>query len=353
MRHWLLVIGATVMLGGVVAGTVLVWASAAKRPASDRRLPPATARVTRTTLVETKTVTGTLRYGDPTPIRAIGPGMLTWIAPVGSTVKRGEPLFKVDERPVVELYGSVPLYRTLRVGAVGADVRQLQENLSQLGYQGFTVDGTYTAADAAAVRKWQTDIGLPPIGTVDVGQAVFVPGAVRIAVQIARLGDLIDQRGAQVLGYTSTTSLVSVQLNVADQALAVKGRKVTVTVPGRKAMEWEISDVGTVITAQKDAGQTGQKDARIEVTVTIADQEALGPLNAAPVDVAFVSDEREDVLTVPVAALLALAKGGYGVEIVDGNATRIVAVRTGLFAAGRVEISGDGINEGTTVGVPN
>jgi len=86
--------------------------------------------------------------------------------------------------------------------------------------------------------------------------------------------------------------------------------------------------------------------------VTIADQGALGSLDAAPVDVDLVSEERKDVLAVPVAALLALTDGGYGVEIVDGDTTRVVAVKIGMFAAGRVEISGEGIAEGVTVGVP-
>jgi membrane fusion protein, multidrug efflux system len=86
-----------------------------------------------------------------------------------------------------------------------------------------------------------------------------------------------------------------------------------------------------------------------EVTVTIADQAALGALEAAPVDVGFISATRADVLTVPVAALLALAEGGYGVEIVEGNT---VTVKTGMFADGRVEVSGDAISEGMLVGVP-
>jgi hypothetical protein len=54
-----------------------------------------------------------------------------------------------------------------------------------------------------------------------------------------------------------------------------------------------------------------------------------------------------------VAALLALAEGGYGVEVVDGASTRIVAVETGLFAGGQVEVSGGGLAEGTVVGVPS
>jgi len=59
------------------------------------------------------------------------------------------------------------------------------------------------------------------------------------------------------------------------------------------------------------------------------------------------------VLTVPVAALLALAEGGYGLEVVDGGRSSITAVETGLFADGRVEVSGSGIAAGTTVGVPS
>jgi len=58
------------------------------------------------------------------------------------------------------------------------------------------------------------------------------------------------------------------------------------------------------------------------------------------------------VLTVPVAALLALSEGGYGVQVVSGGTSHIVAVQVGMFAGGRVEISGAGIDVGTLVGVP-
>jgi multidrug efflux system membrane fusion protein len=357
MRRRLLVTGAAaVILGAAVAGVVLAWRWAATTPAAnpDLALPPATAEVVRTTLVETRTVSGTLGYGEPAPINASMSGTLTWIAPVGSTVERGEQLFRVDERPVVALYGAVPMYRTLDDGIEGADVQQLQENLAELGYTGFTVADVFTPATAEAVRTWQSDLGLPTIGTVEPGQVVFTPGAVRIAEHTARVGDLLGERGVPVLSYTGTTRLVTVELEVADQALAVDGGEVSVTIPGREAVEGEISQIGTVVMAPEEAAaeDAAPEDARIEVTVTIADQEALGSLDAAPVDVDFVSQEREDVLAVPVAALLALAEGGFGVQVVDGETTRIVAVETGMFAAGRVEVSGEGIAEGVTVGVP-
>lgn len=351
-RKLLIAIAAVVILGVAVAGWIQAWVSAAKQPAASTALPPATAMIIKTTLVETRTLPGTLGYGDPVPVTGTVAGTLTWIAPVGSIVKRGEPLFNVDERPVVALYGSVPLYRTLRDNVAGAthgtDIRQLKENLAELGYTGFTVDDTYTSAAAAAVRTWQADLGLPETGTVEPGQVVFTPATVRIAEHTARVGDILGERGVPVLTYTDTTRLVTIGLDVANQALAVEGRKVTVKVPGREEAEGKISKVGTVIT-----GGANQGNARIRVTVTIADQEALGSLDAAPVDVDFISEERKDVLAAPIAALLALAEGGFGVEIVDGATRRIVPVKTGTFAAGRVEVSGEGIAEGVTVVVPN
>jgi membrane fusion protein, multidrug efflux system len=366
MRRKPLIIGAeVVILGGAVAAFVLVWGSAAEEPGANPALPPATAEVIRTTLVETKTAAGTLGYGDPVPISAAVSGTLTWVAPVGSTVERGQALFKVDERPVVALYGSLPLYRPLRDGAKGRDVRQLERNLARLGGTGFTVDDAFTAATGAAVRSWQAKLGLPATGTVELGQVVFTRGPVRIAGHTARLGQTIGgesaEAGASVLTYTGTTRLVTVELEVADRALAAKGRAVTVTIPDLRVLRGRISQVGTVVTAEDAPSDEGAPaegaspaapDAVIEVTVKIANQKALGSLDAAPVDVDFVSSKREDVLAVPVVALLALPKGGFGVQVVDGVTTRILPVTTGIFAAGQVEVSGEGIAEGVEVGVP-
>jgi hypothetical protein len=345
---------AGVFLGGAIVGWreqrplrsgLLTSESAAGEPAATPALPPATAQITRTTLVETQIESGILGYGDPVPVRAAGTGTLTWIAAEGSTVRRGEPLFKVNELPIIALYGAVPMYRTLGNGMVGADVRQLQENLVELGYAEFAAkfatDGTYTQATSAAVLAWQADLGLVQTGMVEAGQVVFTPGPARIAEHVAGVGDLLGSDGVPILNYTDTTRIATVALNVMDQALAVEGGAVTVTLPDKRTVEGVIAEVGTVVTEEE-----------FEVTVTIADQDALGTLEVAPVDVDFVSATREDVLTVPVAALLALAEGGYGVEMVEGNTTRIVAVKIGMFADGRVEVSGEAIAEGMMVGVP-
>jgi len=59
------------------------------------------------------------------------------------------------------------------------------------------------------------------------------------------------------------------------------------------------------------------------------------------------------VLAAPVVALVALGGGGYGLQVVDGGKPRYVAVGTGLFARGYVEITSGDVTEGTKVVVPS
>ncbi|HEY3262275.1 MAG TPA: peptidoglycan-binding protein [Pseudonocardiaceae bacterium] len=339
---------AALAAGAAVAAAVGVGGTGTEA-ATGTGLPAATTTVTRATLVEHTEVDGTLGYGAVTALEGRGGGTITWLPGLGAVVERGGTLYRVDELPVTLLYGNLPAYRRLAAGDKGADVRQLEENLAALGYTGFTVDDAYTSATAAAVQRWQRDLGRAETGVVEPGQIAYAAGAVRVSKLDAQLG---GQAGGPVLHYTGTTRSVRVDLDVDDQALAVVGGTVKVTLPGGRTVTGTVSSVGTVATAASDGGP-GQNSAgaTIEVTVTIEDQAALGALDEAPVDVALVSQERKNVLTVPVTALLALREGGYGLEVVDGAVSRIVAVEVGMFADGRVEVSGAGVAEGTTVGV--
>jgi hypothetical protein len=183
---------------------------------------------------------------------------------------------------------------------------------------------------------------------------------------VVRVGDVKADVGARtapgqpVLTYTGTTRIVSVDLDVNDQELARKGGKVTVVLPAGPRLKGTVTSVGTVAQAAgtpagggTDAGGSSSgNDATIEVTIALDNPKSTGTLDQAPVDVEFVSEQRKAVLTVPVAALLALREGGYGVETVDGDGARVVAVKVGMFADGRVEVTGAGLAAGTKVGVP-
>jgi peptidoglycan hydrolase-like protein with peptidoglycan-binding domain len=343
-RRGLLGAGAGVVLIGAGAAAAVGFGGRDPAPAAADDAPPATAKVTRTTLTQTEQVSGTLGYGDTATVAARGAGTVTWLPAAGTTVRRGEPVYRVDDKPVPLLYGTLPLYRTLADGVSGPDVAELEQNLAALGYAGFTADSTYTAGTAAAVRKWQQALGLTETGTVDPAQVALAPDAIRVTSLHLAPG---AQAGGPVLDYTGTTRSVSVNLEVAKQSLVKEGVAATVTLPSGATVAGTVASVGTVATAGTDGG-----GATLPVRVTVADQAGLGTLDGAPVQVTLVSAQARDVLSVPVAALVALAEGGYGVQVVRGSTTRYVAVKTGMFAAGRVEVSGDGISPGTVVGVP-
>ncbi len=104
---------------------------------------------------------------------------MTWTPRTGSTVERNERLYEVDGRPVRLMYGSGPMYRTLKPGDKGRDVEQLERNLAELGYTGFTPDQEYTELTAAAVKRWQKSHDAQQTGKVGPGDVAFAPGKVR------------------------------------------------------------------------------------------------------------------------------------------------------------------------------
>lgn len=339
-------LGAAVLVVGAGAAAAFGFGGAEAQTPARSSLPPATATVTRTTLTQTETVAGTLGYGDPATVAARGGGTVTWLPAEGAAVSRGKTLYEVDDVPVVLLYGSKPLYRPLSPGVEGEDVKQFEQNLSALGYDGFTVDDEYTSATATAVEEWQEHLGLDETGAVAVGQAVVTAGEIRVAEQKVSVG---DQANGPVLTYTGTTRIVTVDLEVDKQQLVKKGIAATVELPGGTRVQGTVASVGTVATT---ATVNNQETTTVDVTVTVADQKAFGTLDQAPVDVILQADQRKDVLAVPINALVALAEGGYGLQVVDGSTTRYVAVETGMFAGGKVEVSGDGVTDGLVVGVP-
>lgn len=341
-------------------------AGGSDEPAASGDLPPATATVTRTDLTQTEQVQGTLSYGVPQDVTNRASGTLTWLPPEGSTIGLGQPAYKADDEPIVLIHGAVPPYRTLHTGVEGADVAQLELSLSALGYTGFDVDDHYTWSTATAVMQWQADLGVEQTGTVDVDDVVVAPGDVRVAQHGLAVGSVLSPGGNEsVLTASGTTRVVTIALDVADQHLVQPGLDASVTLPDGTEVTGTVFSVGTVATASstgdspdggggagEEPGGGASDPPTVDVVVAVDDQEALGALDAAPVEVTLVSDTREGVLAVPVAALVALAEGGYGVQVVHGQQVTYVPVETGLFAAGQVEVSGDGIAEGTVVGVP-
>ncbi|MFC5748577.1 peptidoglycan-binding protein [Actinomadura rugatobispora] len=334
--------GVVVVAGAGLATTGL---GGGGRPAPARgALPPDTTAVERTTLVETQQADGTLGYGSERTAAGSGGGTVTWLPRPGDRITRGRTAYRVDNRPVPLLYGSLPLYRTLSEGREGPDVKQLERNLRALGYTGFTVDGSFESGTTAAVKRWQDDLGVPETGTVAPGSVLIASGEIRVAQRRATVGDRL---GGAVFTYTGTARKVSVDLDVQYQRLARKGTEVEIELPEGDTVKGTITAVGKVAKQGR-----GEDPTTVAVTVAVEGQGSLGSYDKAPVTVRITADRHAGVLAVPIAALTARPGGGYAVQVVEGGRVRTVPVETGVFTGGKVEVSGSGLAEGMRVGVP-
>jgi hypothetical protein len=84
------------------------------------------------------------------------------------------------------------------------------------------------------------------------------------------------------------------------------------------------------------------------VTITLDRHVSGKGLDQAAVSVNFVQARANHVLSVPVTALLATSGSRYAVQEA-ARPHRLIPVRTGMFAAGYVQISGTGIYPGLQV----
>ena len=86
----------------------------------------------------------------------------------------------------------------------------------------------------------------------------------------------------------------------------------------------------------------------IPVTITLSGHSHVRGLDQAAVSVNFAQQKANNVLSVPVTALIATQGGGYAVQEAAAPHT-LIPVTPGLFAAGYVQISGSGIYPGLQV----
>ncbi|MEU9101069.1 peptidoglycan-binding protein [Streptomyces sp. NPDC048361] len=347
-------VAAVVTVAAVAGGGFAVTGIAQPGPQDSGRqrtgLPTTTAPIEQGDLVNSTSVDGTLGYSRESKLNAGAAGTLTWISGTGSTVKRDGRLYAVDGKDIRLMYGSEPMYRDLKSGDKGADVRQLKANLRALGYgSGLAADGTFTPGTVDAVKRWQKAHGVTQSGRVGPGQIAFATGPVRVQSAEAAVGDRTSP-GQKVMTTTSSDRVVQLQLKVSDAALAKDGATVRVELPDGTTTSGTVSAVGATAKAGDDPND---KTPRIAVTVTFDDPGKVTGIDKSPATVKLSGETRRNVLSVPVGALLALDDGSFGVQVVRDGKAREVRVRLGMFAQGRVEITGTGLHSGLRVGVPS
>jgi hypothetical protein len=345
--------GAAVLVGVAATGAVVALSGGERATAAPQGAPASTAPVQKGKLSAAVSQDGTLTYRarpDGSPFSAINHarGTYTELPAAGDKIGCGEVLYRVDADPVLLLCGTVPAYRDLRQGAVGNDVRQLNRNLHVRG-----AGRAFTAKTESALKALQRRKGVHVTGALALGDAVFLPGAVRIAKVTGQLGGSAAS-GAQVLNATSGTLHVQVNLDPSEQGKVRRGDRAHITLPGNTTVTGKVDGFGRV--AQAPAGQGGSAaDATISTYISLDHPGRARGLDKAPVGVDITTAGVASALSVPITALVGRSGGGFAVEVARGGGRReLVAVTLGLFdtAGGRVQVEGD-LREGDQVAVPS
>jgi hypothetical protein len=375
-----------VLLVGGVAAAVLLVPREHRRPAA---LPAvySTVPVVRGKVTKQSVVTGTLEFARRRTIVAGRAGVVTALPAVGARIGFGQSLYSVDAMPVLLLRGRVPMWRDFapRMSA-GPDVRQLEAGLSSMGYFSGTVDETFTAETAAAIERLHHAFGEtcesarvtggdPPaesgsgeaapaevarrqhaaarracLRSLPRGALLFGTGTLRVAARKAAIGAQLTP-GTPVLGVSGAEKVVRADVKLADQDLVDRGTKVKIVLPDGVTTSGEVASVGPATEKRKEGSNSSA--VVIPTTIRLRSQRRARPFQLASVTVRFASAQRSDVLSVPVEALVALDDTEFAVEVPTAQGTTRLRVKTGLFAAGRVEVSGAGIRAGLRVVVPS
>ena len=333
------------LVAAVVLGTggAVVLTRVASNQASAAPLkndPSKTAQVKKTNLADQQSVTGQLGFGSERGLAGRKGGTITGLPAQGAVIDQGKPVYYADAKPVPLFYGQMPLYRDLEQGmSNGPDVKVVEENLAALGFGDFGApDDRFTYYTATALKKWQKANGLEQTGKLGTGDVVVQPGAVRVSSLTAQLG---APAGGDLMKVTGTERAVTVELEQSKQRLAKQGEKVELSIPGGKPA------TGTITGITRTAGDPNQgQKPKIVLTISVDAPEAAEGIDTSSVTALFTVSKKQNVLAVPIGALLALNEGGYGLVTDDG---RTIPVTVGIFAKGQVEVQGEGLREGMKV----
>jgi peptidoglycan hydrolase-like protein with peptidoglycan-binding domain len=329
----------------IVAGVVLVavaggatwWGLAgtsangrsADAQTTDQPAAVQTEQVTRGDLANEYEFTGQVSFGDPWSLPLAPGGVVTRSRPLGEIVDFGTALIWVDDKPVVLAQGDVPMHRQLALASphmTGADVTQLQQFLVSQGYDDeglLEVDGEFGTTTRDAVKDWQDASGLDDTGRVDGAQLIFSPSPLRMASD-HQVGTTFD--GVQV---TDATAVVTTDTSTRDRSGVPVGGDVAVELADGTSLPGVVRDQERVI--QQDGSTLWRST--IEVDGVLGGDETSVLITSKVVEVA-------DVLIVPVSALLAVANGGFALEVQTTTGTKLVPVEVGSVVDTNAQVSG-------------
>jgi hypothetical protein len=273
----------------------------------------------------------------------------------------------------VLMFGDMPAWRELREGvSPGQDVIQLKQNLILLSYgsnEELLANQDFDGSTSDAVKQMQADLGLTVTGHITLGDLVFLPGPsiVNYSLPLPNLGINVNPVNALVTLTTiesieTTTGLggvisiiskslqrVQTSIEVSNQDLIDIGSKVNIELPDESVIVGTVREIGKIAVIP-EANLGGEP--YLEVSISLDGGVSLPEWTGAPVIVSVTKEVAQNVLAAPVTSLLAILEGGYALEILTQNSTKLVPVEVGIYADGWVEVDGSGLEPGIEVVLP-
>lgn len=160
-------------------------------------------------------------------------------------------------------------------------------------------------------------------------------------------GETSDPASVPVLKTSSTKRIVSVELSPDQQSVAHRGQRVGVLLPGGAEAAGKVRRIAASEGSSEEG--PGESEPGVEVTVSIVGETEAPALDGAAVSVLFTQSVREDVLSVPLTALVAIGGERFAVVAIEGVQRRRLEVTPGLAADGYVEVVGKGLRAGMRV----
>ena len=255
--------------------------------------------------------TGTVSTADFVVVD--GPVSVTDSPRIGELARTGSVLASLSARALISTVVGEALGEITQMVEVGADI----DNGTVL----YVVDGVPVAADA--------DLA----GT-------------QVSARLREPGDLLTV-SRPILELSVQTLSVVVPVGLADAADFTVGQQVSVELPDESVAPGVVVEVGEV--AQTAGPGT---DPTIDVTIEFIEL-VDDSLPASEVTVIVVGNSVLDALVVPTRGLVTLAEGGFAVEkVLDDGTTVLVAVVTGTFDDGVVEVTTSQLEPGDEIVVP-
>ncbi|KQQ21093.1 hypothetical protein ASF48_11160 [Rathayibacter sp. Leaf299] len=338
----LLVGAAGVALGASMRSTSVVDDEALLAP------PPVDAAVERRSIDPARMLQGAVDAGDTTTVAfrdAGGEDVLPYVTEVGTAagaaLVNGGLLLAVADRPRIALHVASPLYRDLRVGDEGKDVRAFETALKAVVPGDFDVDEDFTARTlAAAEQLWQRlgyDLPTRPgevvapapspsaPGPVATGAAVTtattppatattpaIAAAPEAYIDVAQIVQLhadavgvltvldvgaIAEAGAPLATLQTSPRRVVARASVLDADEFVVGTAVTLRASGRPEQSGTVATVGGFVAADGTAQSVSGRDVRVDLPADWADLAEKSTVTLTTVEAG------EPVLAVPLTAV--------------------------------------------------